>query len=98
MSFETRRRGNSGAHGRGGKSSSITNLYPASRQSIKNDSLPPDREISEGLQSTAIQNVTKPSTTRGAGSVEARDVKFIGSYNWVDAVKPTMIVPGEFSQ
>ena len=95
MSFDTRRSNRGiGFRGRGSRASSIT---AASRQSVRNDSLPPDREISEGLQLKAIQSITKPSTTQGVGSVEAREVRFIGSYNWVDAVKPTMIVPGELS-
>ena len=96
MSFDTRKNNHGvGTRGRGGRASYITNLYPPS---TKNDSLPPDRDILEGLKSTAIQSVTKPSATRGVGSVEARDVKFVGSYNWVDAVKPTMIVPGKLSR
>lgn len=47
----------------------------------------------EDLPSISIKSITKPAP--GAGNVEARDVEYIGSYDWVDEVKPTMVIPGE---
>lgn len=73
-----------------------TNRFSSSRTSFDNESIPGDREIFADLQPTTL-SFTKPNAA-GAGNVEARDVMYIGSYDWVDEVKPTMIVPGELME
>ncbi|KAI0770637.1 hypothetical protein C8Q74DRAFT_1317829 [Fomes fomentarius] len=58
-------------------------------------SLPPDRNIPDGLQSTAIRTISKPTVSASSGGpVKPENVKFLGSYNWVEEPNPTMIVPG----
>ena len=57
--------------------------------------LPADRDILDGLLPSPIQTVTKPSASADDDEVKVNDLKYIGSYNWVEAQKPTIIVPGK---
>jgi len=57
-------------------------------------SLPADREILDGLLPSTIQTIGKPLAMTDADEIALRDLKYIGSYNWVESEKPTIIVPG----
>lgn len=58
-------------------------------------SLPPDRDLMEGLPSIAIRTISKPQVDVSVGNaVKPEDVKYVGSYNWVEESTPTIIVPG----
>ncbi|KAI8986168.1 hypothetical protein BD414DRAFT_51449 [Trametes punicea] len=59
--------------------------------------LPPDRIIEEGLESEALQTLAKPSptsTSQGSRAIKPENLRYIGSYNWVEETTPTIIVPG----
>ena len=57
--------------------------------------LPADRDILDGLLPSPIQTVAKPSASADADEIKVDDLKYIGSYNWVESQKPTIIVPGK---
>ncbi|KAH9932793.1 uncharacterized protein BXZ73DRAFT_46733 [Epithele typhae] len=57
--------------------------------------LPPDRVLTEGLTRIAICTLNKPSASSTPGvTIKPENLKYIGSYNWVDELSPTIIVPG----
>ena len=57
--------------------------------------LPPDRDITQGLRKTPIRIFIKPVASVSPGEViKPENVKYVGSYNWVDEPHPTIIVPG----
>ena len=57
--------------------------------------LPRDRDLMSGLHGEAIQAISKPQVdAASAGVIRPENVKYIGSYNWVDEASPTIIVPG----
>lgn len=61
-------------------------------------SLPPDRDLMEGLRSVAIRTLSKPQVDVHTGNaVKPENVKYIGSYNWVEESTPTIIVPGMYT-
>ncbi|KAI0738902.1 hypothetical protein C8Q80DRAFT_1112906 [Daedaleopsis nitida] len=88
-SYSTRGRGSS-YRGRGGGYSSY--------RPPTHVSLPPDRDLMEGLRPTAVHTLSKPtagaSASAGAAAVKPQNVEYIGSYSWVDEAQPTIIVPG----
>lgn len=57
--------------------------------------LPADRDILEGLLPSPVQTIEKPAACADADEIRVRDLKYIGSYNWVESQKPTIIVPGK---
>ncbi|KZT69562.1 hypothetical protein DAEQUDRAFT_690723 [Daedalea quercina L-15889] len=83
--FHQYRRG--GHTGRGGYSGSGVSSTPAS------SSLPPERNLTEDLQSAPIKTIAKPETTSGR-VIAVERLEYIGSFNWSEASKPTIIVPG----
>ncbi|KAI0775564.1 hypothetical protein BD413DRAFT_611082 [Trametes elegans] len=58
--------------------------------------LPPERKLKEGLESAVLKTLQKPEIvdTEATGPITPKNVKYIGSYNWVDDYHPTIIVPG----
>lgn len=47
------------------------------------------------LERGVVRNMAKPSAEPSTGkAVKPENVKYIGSYNWVEEVQPTIIVPG----
>lgn len=62
----------------------------------KNQNLPVDRDILEGLLPSPLQTVAKPSdsTDIDREGIKVKDLKYVGSYNWVESKQPTIIVPG----
>ncbi|TBU44042.1 hypothetical protein BD309DRAFT_959331 [Dichomitus squalens] len=58
-------------------------------------SLPPDRSLMDGLHGEAIRTLSKPQVDPSTEiAVRPENVKYIGSYNWVEEASPTIIVPG----
>ncbi|KAI0070366.1 hypothetical protein K474DRAFT_818550 [Panus rudis PR-1116 ss-1] len=55
--------------------------------------LPPDRDILDGILSHTVKVLDKPRVVSGE-KVAIRELEYISSYNWVDAKEPTIIVPG----
>jgi hypothetical protein len=53
----------------------------------------------EGLVPSPIRSVARPRTSADTDENEIRvkDLEYIGSYNWVEAQKPTIIVPGKIA-
>jgi hypothetical protein len=68
--------------------------FPASSNNI---SLPPDRDIMQGLFQTSLQTVSKPAADSADKQVEISNLQYVGSYNWTDSTSPTIIVPGQYS-
>ncbi|RDX48823.1 hypothetical protein OH76DRAFT_630773 [Lentinus brumalis] len=61
----------------------------------RDPTLPPDRDLMEGLGRDAVRTLSKPSVDSSKGDpVKPEDVQYLGSYNWVEEVQPTIIVPG----
>lgn len=56
--------------------------------------LPGDRRILDGLSSTPLQTISIASPQTSDKEVKITDLKYIGSYNWLDKPSPTIIVPG----
>ena len=68
---------------------------PTTSRSTSNPTLPPDREITEGLGTTVVRTLAKPVVSTSTGDpIKPANVKYVGSYNWVDEAHPTIIVPG----
>ena len=61
--------------------------------------LPAERDMFEGLVPSPIRSVARPRTSADTDENEIRvkDLEYIGSYNWVEAQKPTIIVPGKIA-
>ena len=57
--------------------------------------LPPDRNITDGLAPSAIQTIKKPVADPTDEEIKITDLSYIGSFNWVEASVPTIIVPGK---
>ncbi|KAF8194433.1 hypothetical protein K438DRAFT_1919159 [Mycena galopus ATCC 62051] len=55
---------------------------------------PPERDIMEGLRSTPLQTLAIPTITSTAENVTIKGLESIGSYNWMNASSPTIMVPG----
>ncbi|KAN0139682.1 hypothetical protein V8E53_002344 [Lactarius tabidus] len=56
---------------------------------------PPEPDLKEGLDATKIiDTILAPARPKAPKDFPIDNVKYVASYNWVDAEKPTMIVPG----
>jgi hypothetical protein len=60
--------------------------------------LPPDRGIMDGLIPDVLQTISKPSIPLNEPEVKIRNEEYIGSFDWVDAQTPTIVVPGQYDQ
>lgn len=67
---------------------------PAQRQygSTSHFQEPPSRDLLEGLLPAVLNNIGKPGHSSARADIE--DLQCIGSYNWTNNIKPTIIVPG----
>ncbi|KAJ7505929.1 hypothetical protein B0H11DRAFT_361862 [Mycena galericulata] len=72
---------------RGHGSSRFSNSAPSTP-------LAPDRDIMEGLRPKPLQDMGIPTIPSAAKPVAVVGLETIGSYNWVKATSPTIIVPG----
>ncbi|KAF9805023.1 hypothetical protein IEO21_09222 [Rhodonia placenta] len=57
-------------------------------------SLPQDRIITDGLAGRPIKTLCKPEPESAGADVVLKDLTYLGSYNWTNSKKPTIIVPG----
>ena len=73
-----------GSRGRGGSSAADR---PA-------PNVPPEPDLRGGLDTTKIIDTIPAPTRHAATDFPIKNVKYVASYNWVDAEKPTIIVPG----
>lgn len=55
----------------------------------------PDRDIKEGLSENSLPRLDKP--TPFPKDIYIKDLEYVGSYNWVEAIKPTIIIPGMYT-
>lgn len=60
----------------------------------RSSNLPPERDLMLDLPSTPLQQLSKTFSGYEKG-IEIKDLECIGSYNWVEATQPTIIVPGQ---
>ena len=73
-----------GSRGRGG--GSATRPTP---------NLPPEPDFKEDLDTTKIiHTIPAPAHPAAPEKFPINNVKYVASYNWIDAEKPTIIVPG----
>ncbi|KAM5540765.1 hypothetical protein V8D89_005409 [Ganoderma adspersum] len=92
MSYSSYNRSTSNAGYRGGGTRGTRNPSYSTANIV---SLPPDRDLMEGLRSVAIQTISKPQVDVSTGNpIKPENVKYIGSYNWEEESTPTIIVPG----
>lgn len=55
----------------------------------------PEADIKEGLDTTkVIETIPQPTRPSAPEGFPIENVKYVASYNWVDADKPTIAVPG----
>ena len=93
MSYSHYNRSTNNTGYRGGGTRGTRN--PSYSTSANIVSLPPDRDLMEGLRSVAIQTISKPQVNVSTSNpIKPENVKYIGSYNWEEESTPTIIVPG----
>ncbi|KAI0329008.1 hypothetical protein GY45DRAFT_1280600 [Cubamyces sp. BRFM 1775] len=73
------------------------NAFPPGTESPSH--ILPDRDLQENLSSRPLQTLQKPDSPLAshdmtAKAIKPENVKYIGSYNWVEEITPTIIVPG----
>ncbi|KAI0292391.1 hypothetical protein BC826DRAFT_439150 [Russula brevipes] len=77
-------RGGYGYNSRGGRGGSSTA-----------PDLPPEANIREGLNTyKVIETIPQPPRPSLLNDIPIENVQYVASYNWVDAEKPTIVVPG----
>jgi hypothetical protein len=59
---------------------------------------PNSRDLYEGLNEESAEVISKPPLDiRASGQdLQPKDLAYLGSYNWIEATVPSIIVPGEF--
>jgi hypothetical protein len=56
---------------------------------------PPEPELKKGLDTTrSLGVITAPARPAAPDHFPIENVKYVASYNWIDAEKPTIVVPG----
>jgi hypothetical protein len=79
------------------------NFFPGSRQSrTSNSTFRPSgvgnegRDFLEGLKQPekSVDTIAKPGDASNSKDIVIKDLMYLGSYNWVEAKQPTIIVPG----
>ncbi|THH16178.1 hypothetical protein EW146_g4426 [Bondarzewia mesenterica] len=59
------------------------------------DGLPADRDVKENLREDPVETLQVPVPPKTpAISTSIANIEYIGSYNWIEASDPTIIVPG----
>lgn len=53
------------------------------------------RWIFQDLIKQPLETVSHPALQGTEGHIVPKDLEYIGSYNWIDAPRPTIIVPGQ---
>ncbi|KZT00308.1 uncharacterized protein LAESUDRAFT_739677 [Laetiporus sulphureus 93-53] len=64
---------------------------------IATSGLLPDRELDDGLERKPIKTLSKPTDSSGKDIV-IKQLKYLGSYNWTNETKLTILVPGSPAQ
>jgi len=93
------------SYGRGGNRGSQRGFAPRGRgtSQFRGSNRPfatstnatPGRDLHEGLFRTSIQTVSKPTVSDiEVVNIQIGDLTYLGSYNWIDGERPTIIVPG----
>lgn len=61
---------------------------------------PNGRDLYEGLNKESTEVVSKPTLDyRAPGQdIQPKNLTYLGSYNWIEATVPSIIVPGEFGR
>lgn len=54
-----------------------------------------DKDIHDGLKPIPLIQIERPEEVIGEAAVHIQDLEYVASYSWIDAPKPTIIVPGE---
>lgn len=56
------------------------------------------RDLYEGLNKESTEVISKPTLAYRAPEpdIQPKDLIYLGSYNWIEATVPSIIVPGEF--
>jgi hypothetical protein len=52
------------------------------------------RDPMEGLRTEPLSTISKPADESNGKDIVIKDLTYLGSYNWVDAKQPTILVPG----
>ena len=86
MSYNNFGRGNWAYRGRGRGRGFGSQTQP--------DAGPPRRDIMEGLKSSPLHGLAKPSIPAGKSEIKVEDLEFLGSYNWKTSPQPAIVVPG----
>lgn len=55
---------------------------------------PPSRDIYEGLKKGSTEEISKPSVGSSTQGLQPKNATYLGSYTWIEATVPTIIVPG----
>lgn len=50
--------------------------------------------LTRGLSSPWLETLPRPPSEELGEDIELKELKYIGSYNWVESENPTIIVPG----
>ena len=64
---------------------------PASKHSQTKDKDDPTSSLPEGV----LETIPLPTLEGSEEDIAPKDLVYIGSYNWVDSPKPTIVVPGQ---
>lgn len=67
--------------------------FPARGRGGPRTVAPNDHELTRGLATSPIQTLDKPRIVTEE-DIRVDDVVYLGSYNWIEADKPTILVPG----
>ena len=56
------------------------------------------RDLYEGLNKESTEVISKPALDyRTPGQdIQPKNLTYLGSYNWIETLGPTILVPGEF--
>ena len=56
------------------------------------------RDLYEGLHKELVEVISKPTLVYRVPEpdIQPKDLIYLGSYNWIEATVPSIIVPGEF--
>ena len=56
-----------------------------------------DRDPYEGLNKRSTEVISRPTPEYMPGqNLQPKNITYLGSYNWIEATVPSIIVPGEF--
>jgi hypothetical protein len=99
-SFTPRRRGGGGPRLDGGNRYYVRGGYGYNSRGGRGGSstapdIPPEANIREGLNVyKVVETIPQPPHPSPLNDIPIENVQYVASYNWVDAEKPTIVVPG----